>query len=181
MTVVIIRMKVHLFVHNEHVHRIVFVVRKIIAAYLLLGIVMAMMIVAINLMNQKIIVKVKSVLVLVICSPVIMVIAYQEFISAMETTIVWTIQTKMNDINATLANVIPNVNLLVLPIKIGAEANVYLKDGFVMVILIVWMVPMRIVLCILVLHLKLVTLINLNAIIIDVSVKNGFAVCCIGF
>lgn len=137
MIVVIIQMKVHLFVHNEHVHQIVFVVRKIIAVYQPLGIVTAMMIVAINPMNQKIIVKAKNVPVLVICLLVIMAIVYREFISVMETMIVWTILMKMNAINATLANVIRNVNLLVLPIKTGAVANVFLNDGSVMVIRIV--------------------------------------------
>ncbi|OTF74532.1 hypothetical protein BLA29_014605 [Euroglyphus maynei] len=82
----------------------------------------------------------------------------------------------MNDINAIQDNVIQSGNSLVRRIKIGAVHNVYRNDGFVMVIRIVWMVPMKIKHYIIVHHLKHVMRINLDVIIIVVSVKNGFVV-----
>lgn len=130
-------------------------------------------------MNQKIIVKVINEHVLVICLPAIMEIVYHEFISVMVIMIVWIIPMKMNnDINVTPDNVTQNVNSPVRQIKTGVEPNVYRNDGFVMVIQIVWMVPMRIQHYIIVHHPKHVMLINLDAIIIVVLVKNGFVVCC---
>jgi len=176
MIVVIILMKIRSFVLSEHVLPIASVV-LIIVVFLRRGIAMGTMTaVALKQTNQKNIVRVRNARVLEISLHVTMEIVFLAYTSAMVTMIVWTTLTRMRDISVTLVNAIPTESSLVQPIRIGVAPNVFLNDGFVMEILIVLMALMKIQLCTHVHHLSLVRLTSSDAIIIDVLIKNGFAV-----
>src|SRR6218665_28800 len=85
-------------VHHEHVRQTVSVALIIVASRQH-GIVMEMTIVAIKLMNQKIIARAKNEHALVIFSHATMATAFREFIFVMAIMIVWTVPTKIRDIS----------------------------------------------------------------------------------
>lgn len=143
MTVVTIAMKTACCALREPAHQTVSAVPTI-DAFLQLGIVMAMMIVAIRQMSLKTTANLKRGPASEIFSPATMATASLEYISAMGTMIAWTTVTKIQDINVIPENVMKIVNLLALRIATGAEPNVFQNDGFVMVNLIVSMELMKI-------------------------------------
>lgn len=111
MTAVTIPTKIHYTVRNERVPKTVSDA-QIIDAYRLHGIVMATMIAVMVPMNRQSIASRRVEHASVICLRATMEIAFPEFISATETMIVWTIVTKMTDINAvsSLSSLIVSTN-----------------------------------------------------------------------